>query len=61
MSRIHHAATGAAGGVAAEPTALRDIKADWNRWSWAERIGAIAIFATATIVYGVTMVETLVG
>ena len=60
MSRNQHAASGSAGRMTARPTSLRDIKADWNRWSWAERIAAVAIIATATIVYA-SMVEALVG
>ena len=60
MSRIHDAAFGAARRTRARPTALRDIKADWKRWSRAERRSAIAIIATVTIVSAVAMVEALV-
>lgn len=46
-------------GVLAAP--MRDIKSDWKRWSQGERIGAIAIIATFTIIYGLTLVEALAG
>jgi hypothetical protein len=48
-----------ANGVLAIP--MRDIKADWKRWSRAERISAITIIATVTIGYGLTLVGALVG
>ncbi len=48
-----------ADGVLAIPT--RDIKADWKRWSWAERITAITIIATVTIAHGLTLVGRLAG
>jgi hypothetical protein len=47
------------GVLAAVP--MRDIKADWKRWSRAERISAITIIATVTIGYGLTLVGALVG
>jgi hypothetical protein len=40
---------------------MRDIKADWKRWSRAERIGAVGIFATLAILYGATLVEAVAG
>jgi hypothetical protein len=40
---------------------MRDIKADWKRWSRAQRINAIIIIATVTIAYGLTLVGALVG
>ncbi len=48
-----------ANGVLAIP--MRDIKADWKRWSRAERIGAITIIATVAIGYGLTLVGAQVG
>ena len=48
-----------ANGVLAIP--MRDIKADWKRWSRAERISAITIIATVTIGSGLTLVGALVG
>jgi len=45
--------------VLAAPT--RDIKADWKRWSRAERISVVGIIATLTIVCGLTLVEAVVG
>jgi hypothetical protein len=40
---------------------MRDIKADWKRWNRAERISAVSIIATLTIVCGLTLVEAVVG
>ena len=40
---------------------MRDIKADWQRWNRAERISAVSIIATLTIVYGLTSVEAFAG
>jgi hypothetical protein len=40
---------------------MRDIEADWKRWNRAERISAVSIIATLTIVCGLTLVEAVVG
>ena len=40
---------------------VRDIKADWKRWSRAERISVVGIIATLTIVCGLTLVEAVLG
>ena len=40
-------------GVLAVP--MRDIRADWKRWSRAERISALIIIATVTIACGLTL------
>jgi hypothetical protein len=40
---------------------MHDIKADWKRWNRAERISAVSIIATFTIVYGLTLVEAFAG
>jgi hypothetical protein len=40
---------------------MRDIRADWKRWNRAERISAVSIIATLTIVYGLTVVEAFAG
>jgi hypothetical protein len=40
---------------------MRDIKADWKHWNRAERISAVSIIATLTIVCGLTLVEAVVG
>jgi hypothetical protein len=40
---------------------MRDIKADWKRWNRAERISAVSIIATLTIVCGLTLVEAFAG
>jgi hypothetical protein len=45
--------------VLAEP--MRDIKADWKRWNRAERISAVSIITTLTIVCGLTLVEAFAG
>jgi hypothetical protein len=42
--------------------AMRDIKADWKRWSRAERISATAIVATSAIFYGFSLLaDDLLG
>jgi hypothetical protein len=46
-------------GVLAMP--IRDLKADWKRWSRAERISAVAIVAAVIFAYGLSLVETLAG
>jgi hypothetical protein len=40
---------------------MRDIKADWQRWNRAERISAVSIIATSTIICGLTLVATFAG
>jgi hypothetical protein len=40
---------------------MRDIKAEWKRWNRTERISAVSIIATLTIVYGLTLVEAFAG
>jgi hypothetical protein len=40
---------------------MRDIKADWKRWNRGERISAVSIIATLTVVYGLTVVEAFAG
>ena len=40
---------------------MRDIKADWKRWNRAERISAVSIIVTLTIVYELTLVKAFVG
>jgi len=40
---------------------MRDIRADWKRWNRAQRISAVSIIATLTIVYGLTVVEAFAG
>jgi hypothetical protein len=40
---------------------MRGLKADWKRWSLAERISAVAIVAIVTFAYGLTLVEALAG
>jgi hypothetical protein len=32
------------------PAGIRDIAADWKRWSWAERIVAVAIVALFVLI-----------
>jgi hypothetical protein len=39
---------------------MRDIKSDWNRWSRAERISAVALVA-AFIICGSSIVGVLTG
>ncbi len=38
---------------------MRDIKGDWKRW--AERISAVSIIATLTVVYGLAVVDAFAG
>ena len=40
---------------------MRDIKADWQRWNRAERIGAVSMIATSTIICGLTLAEAFAG
>ena len=40
---------------------MRDIKGDWKRWNRAERISAVSIIVTLTIVYELTLVKAFVG
>jgi hypothetical protein len=40
---------------------MRDIKADWQRWNRAERISAVSIIATSTIICGLTLAEAFAG
>ena len=40
---------------------MRDIKADWKRWSPKERLSAVSIVAIAGLVYVSTMVQALAG
>jgi len=41
------------------PAGVRDIAADWKRWSWGERIIAIAIVALFVLTASIT--PTLIG
>jgi hypothetical protein len=41
------------------PAGIRDIAADWKRWSWAERIIAVAIVALFVLTASIT--PTLIG
>jgi len=40
---------------------MRDIKADWKRWSAKERLGAVSIIAISGLVYLSTIVQALAG
>jgi hypothetical protein len=37
------------------PAGVRDIAADWKRWSWAERIIAVAIASLFVLTVSVTL------
>jgi hypothetical protein len=39
---------------------MRDVKSDWNRWSHAERVSAVALVA-AFIICGSSVVGMLIG
>jgi C4-dicarboxylate-specific signal transduction histidine kinase len=42
-------------------SAMRDMKSDWRRWSCVERAGAVALVASAILIYGSSIVAALIG
>ncbi len=38
---------------------MRDIKADWKRWSGAERVAAVAILVLGAVTFSSLLVTTL--
>jgi hypothetical protein len=38
---------------------MRDMTSDWNRWSLAERIGAIMLFAAFVVISGASILGVL--